>query len=111
MINPWEVLKPALREDEAIIREQVASGEAELSSWGNEFLTITRTEKTSRGTEMVLVAAAGKNAVKHCIEIEKAARRAGFDSIRYHTQHKGLNRLVKCLDFSLMEKVYQKDLK
>lgn len=110
MINPWDILVPALRDDAPAIKAEVNNGTAELMSWGDEFFTVTRSEKTSRGVEMVLIAAAGKNAVKWCTQIEQVAKNAGYNSIRYHTQHKGLNRLVKSLNFQLLEKVYQKDI-
>ena len=106
----WSILTPALREDAQAIKAEVDAGLAELMCWGGEFFTVTRSEETSRGLEMVLIAAAGKNAVKHCTNIEKAAKRAGYTSIRYHTQHVGLNRLVKSLEFTLLERVYQKNI-
>ncbi|PHR87956.1 MAG: hypothetical protein COA78_36795 [Blastopirellula sp.] len=109
-MNAWDVLTPALRGDAQSIKSDVDSGRAELMNWGGEFFTVTRSEETSRGTEMVLIAAAGKNAVKWCTEIEQVAKRAGYSSIRYHTQHAGLNRLVKSLNFQLLERVYQKDI-
>ena len=110
MTNPWDILDAALRDDAVVIKAEVTNGTAELMSWGNEFFTVTRSEETSRGLEMVLIAAAGKNAVKWCTQIEQVAKQAGYQSIRYHTQHKGLNRLVKSLNFQLLETVYQKDI-
>jgi len=43
--------------------------------------------------------------------IYKSAECQGFGSIRFHTQRKGLNRLVVDLGFTPYETVYKKELK
>lgn len=82
----WQLLAPTLEDDLRTIQSEVAQGVAHLIEWGDgEFFTVVRPESYATGNELVIVAAAGKNAPKHTAIIHELAKKQGFKSIRFHT--------------------------
>lgn len=106
-------LVQALRDDLPILREQVNSGMAQLwqiiTAKGESWL-ITRVEVIEDQKELVVCCYQGCDVNTVTPVIYQCAEEQGFDSIRYHTQRKGLNRLVKTLGFSEHEVIYRKQL-
>lgn len=117
--NTWsdqaaEGLSKTLRDDEDFLADQINTGIAQLweidTDRGKSWM-ITRVEQDSTQTELVICCFQGcdlKHVTKH---IYQCAEKQGFDSIRYHTQRAGLNRLVIDLGFAPYETVYRKVLK
>ena len=104
-------LGETLRDCEDLLRDQVNRGIAELWQVDDHSWMITRTEYfPNRKPELVVCCYKGEqlNAVTQLIMA--TAIKNGFGSIRYHTQRKGLNRLVQDLGFEFMESIYHKQL-
>ena len=104
-------LGETLSDCEDLLREQVERGIAELWRVDDHSWMITRTEHLpNRKPELVVCCYKGReiNAVTQVIM--EAAKQQGFGSIRYHTNRKGLNRLVQDLGFEYMETIYLKQL-
>jgi hypothetical protein len=81
----WRLLASALGDDLLAVQQEVASGRAVLTRWNNEFFVVLRDEKTDLGKELVIVAAAGKNSLKHLVDISQQAKAQNYQSIRLHT--------------------------
>ncbi|MDR8523843.1 hypothetical protein [Shewanella fidelis] len=67
------------------IISEVEQGAARLFCADRECYFVLRGETDFSGRELVIVAMAGKNAVKHTKEIHQRAKRAGYQTIRLHT--------------------------
>ncbi len=112
--NATAGLSHALRGDLPLLKQQVNSGIAQLweinSDQGKSWM-ISRAEKSGDQKELVICCYEGCDlkALSHLIY--NSAERQGFDSIRFHTQRKGLNRLIVDLGFTPYETVYKKQLK
>ena len=106
-------LQQCLRGDLPILREQVNHGIAQLwqviTDKGESWL-ITRVEMINDLKELVVCCYQGCDVNTVTPVIYRCAEQQGFDSIRYHTQRKGLNRLVKPLGFNEHEVIYRKQL-
>ncbi len=106
-------LVQALRDDLPILREQVTSGMAQLwqviTDKGESWL-ITRVEIIEDQKELVVCCYQGCDVNTVTPLIYQCAEQQGFDAIRYHTQRKGLNRLVADLGFTPYETIYRKQL-
>ena len=102
-----------LRDDRATLRDQVNQGIAQLwqvmTDQGESWL-ITRVELLDDYKELVVCCYQGCDVKTVTPVIYRCAEEQGFDSIRYHTQRKGLNRLVKPLGFTEHEVIYRKPL-
>lgn len=107
-------LAETLRNDEALFKAQVNQGIAQLweinTEQGKSWL-ITRVEQTPNHKELVVCCYKGCDLKQVTQVIYECAEKQGFDSIRYHTQRKGLNRLVVDLGFMPYETVYRKELR
>ena len=74
-------------------------------------MDVTRTECfPNRKPELVVCCYKGEQLNAVTKVIMETAIKNGFGSIRYHTQRKGLNRLVQDLGFEFMESIYHKPL-
>ncbi len=72
---------------------------------------ITRSEpRLNQAPVLVICCYQGKGLVEVGQHIVKAAQQQDFAGIRYHTQRKGLNRLLKPFGFEKLETVYYKPL-
>jgi len=106
-----EGLGETLRDCEDLLRDQVNRGIAELWQIEDRSWMITRTEVfLNRKPELVVCCYKGEQLNAVTQEIMVTAIKNGFGSIRYHTQRKGLNRLVQDLGFEFMESIYHKQL-
>ncbi|WP_351001089.1 hypothetical protein [Shewanella sp. TB7-MNA-CIBAN-0143] len=90
-----------------IIQSEVNQGAAQLIAWGdNEFFTVLREEIAASGKELVIVAAAGKNSIKHLDLIHKQAAAQGFASVRLHTMRPdSMLRMGKSLGYQKAETI------
>ena len=71
---------------------EIQSGSAQLWSVNQgQLIIITRVERS----ELVVVAAEGKNLVAACIYLLAAAKNQGLKTVRYHTIKPAFARLVK----------------
>ncbi|MBX2809957.1 MAG: hypothetical protein KTR20_15155 [Cellvibrionaceae bacterium] len=106
-------LGETLRDDITVLQDQVNSKVAQLWEMGSPHGTswmITRTEQLADKKELVICCYKGCDVNTVMQVVIDSAIEQGFDSIRYHTQRKGLNRLVSELNFKHLETVYQKQL-
>ncbi|QBF84730.1 hypothetical protein EXU30_00075 [Shewanella maritima] len=85
IVKAWTTLAPALGIDLHEISQEVTQGVSHLFCSDNEFYFVLRKECRATGPELVIVAAAGKNATKHVSEIHLKAKADGFKSVRLHT--------------------------
>jgi len=114
--KPWseeaaQGLGETLRDCGDLLREQVENGIAELWLIEDHSWMITRTEYfPSRKPELVVCCYKGQDLNTVTKVILDTAIKNGFGSIRYHTRHKGLNRLVQDLGFEFMETIYHKQI-
>ena len=97
-------LRDTLLDDAAAIVQMVERGVAEL--WrinGGESHLVTRIE----GGELVVMCYQGRDAVGIALVVERAARRRGIQSVRFHTNRPALQRLLSRFGFVEIERVYQ----
>ena len=100
-------LGETLRDDADLLKHQVNNSIAELWCINGESWMITRVEHLpGRKPELVVCCYKGKdlNTVGDLILAQAQIQR--FGSIRFHTQRKGLNRLLSKFDFQFLESVY-----
>ena len=107
-------LKLALAGDLHTIKNQVLANICELWRVGDNGYVITRFE-TDHKKELVLVAGEGfKAAGNGYIESVKAfcniAANAGAETVRIHTDKKGIGRMIKNIGFSEVETIYKLEL-
>jgi len=111
--NATAGLHHALRGDLVLLKEQVKQGIAQLweinSEIGKSWM-ISRVEEHNDQRELVICCYEGCDLKTVAPIIYKCAECQGFTSIRFHTQRKGLNRLVVDLGFTPYETVYKKQL-
>lgn len=107
-------LSHALRGDLPELKAQVTSGMAQLweinSDQGKSWM-ISRVEINNGLQELVICCYQGCDLKRVAPIIYESAERQGFASIRFHTQRKGLNRLIVDLGFTPYETVYKRKLK
>ena len=103
-------LDQTLRNDTEALKTQVNSGIAELWHIDGHSWMISRVEDYGDKKELVICCYQGKDLLTIGEEIIKAAKQQGLHSIRFHTQRKGLNRLLKPFGFRYLETVYHKVL-
>lgn len=117
--NATAGLSHSLRGDLKLLKAQVNSGIAQLwemySDNGKSWM-ISRVEVNNGQRELVICCYEGCDLKRIAPIIYASAERQGFDSIRFHTRRKGLNRLIVELGFTVDEKrpnetVYRKQLK
>ena len=104
-------LGETLRDDTELLKQQVNNGIAELWRIEQHSWMITRVDALpGRAPELVVCCYKGKhlNTVGELIVAQATQQR--FGSIRFHTNRKGLNRLLSQFDFDYLETVYQKTL-
>ncbi|MBX2809390.1 MAG: hypothetical protein KTR20_12245 [Cellvibrionaceae bacterium] len=111
--NATAGLSHALRDDLPALKQQVNSRVAQLweitSDHGRSWM-ISRVEVHNDQQELVICCYQGCD-LKHIAPIiYSSAEQQGFASIRFHTQRKGLNRLIVDLGFTPYETVYRKQL-
>lgn len=89
----WDEVRPhiggTLRDDETEIKRQVETGEAAAFQIGECYL-VGRGE----GSEFVAMCVEGKNVGPAMRELYAVLKKAGFSTVRLHTQAKGLERLL-----------------
>jgi len=104
----------SLRGDLDLLKAQVNQGFSQLweinTPKGKSWM-ITRVESLGDQRELVICCYEGCDLKTVAPIIYKSAECQGFNSIRFHTQRKGLNRLVVDLGFIPYETVYKKQLK
>ena len=103
-------LNQTLRDDTEALKQQVNSGIAELWRINGDSWMISRVEQYADKNELVVCCFQGKDLLTIGTEIIGAAKEQGLHSIRFHTQRKGLNRLLKPFGFRYLETVYHKVL-
>ena len=97
-----ERLRSTFGNDEAPIAADVKAGAAHCWEIGQAAM-ITRRE----GSELVVVCLAGRGLKGIAPAICEAAKRAGCESIRFHTQRPGLYRLLQHVGAELREYVFE----
>ena len=104
-------LSETLRDGGELLRQQVESGVAELWEIDSHSWMITRAEAwPDHKPELVICCYQGRDLTTIGKAIVASAKTQGFGSIRYHTRHKGLNRLLKPFEFEFLETIYQRVL-
>lgn len=101
-------LTPALGDYSADILGEIKRGESMIWEIGNT-LYVVRIERDSQGLEMVVVVAVGANIKETAKRLIEQAHNIGCYSVRFHTSHKGLARLI-ALPFEEVERVYRLDV-
>ena len=112
--NATAGLSHALRDDLPLLKAQVNQGIAqlwEITSHQGKSWMITRVENNNDQQELVICCYQGCDLKQVAPIIYESAERQGFASIRFHTQRKGLNRLIVDFGFMPYETVYRKQLK
>lgn len=97
----------AMGRDEPIIAEEIKQGISQL--WrvnGGESWLITREE----GTELVIVCLQGRNARPIIERVKAKAQAAGFETMRAHTQRRGLQRMFADQGVTVREIVLEMEL-
>lgn len=97
-----DLLRPTFGPDESLIEADVESGAAHCWQIGQAAM-ITRRE----GRELVVVCLAGKELRQIAPAICEAARRAGCETIRFHTKRPGMWRLLRHVGAELREYVFE----
>jgi hypothetical protein len=59
------------------------------------------------GSELVIVCAEGRNLLKAAPKITQAARKAGFSTMRFHTERPALARLLNNYGFYEAERIFR----
>ena len=104
-------LHETLRDCGELLRQQVESGVAELWEIDDHSWMITRVEHwPHQKPELVICCYQGRDLHTVGKAIVASAKAQGFGSIRYHTRHKGLNRLLKDFQFDYLETIYMRGL-
>ena len=104
-------LGETLGNDGDILENQVRTGIAELWCINGTSWMITRVETLpKRKPELVVCCFKGRDLKPISDAIVQAAKTQGLGSIRFHTQRKGLHRLLRHLNFEFVETVYSKTL-
>ena len=104
-------LDKTFRGAKELFRAQIKNKTAQLWQIEHDSWMITRVEKEgNEKPELVVCCFQGKNLRQVTQKIVSSAKAQGFGSIRYHTQHKGLNRLLKGYEFEPLETVYRRVL-
>lgn len=106
-------LTHALRDDLPLLKAQVNHRLAQLweinSNHGKSWM-ISRVEQHKGQQELVICCYQGCDLKRIAPIIDESAKQQGFNAIRFHTQRKGLNRLIVDLGFAPYETVYKKTL-
>ncbi|MBX2809760.1 MAG: hypothetical protein KTR20_14135 [Cellvibrionaceae bacterium] len=106
-------LNETLHDDLPLLKTQVNRGIAQLweieTDKGTSWM-ISRVEIINGKRELVICCYQGCDVKTVTRVIYRCAQVQGFDSIRYHTQRQGLNRLVVDLGFTPYETIYRKTL-
>ena len=101
------VIAPVLQGDRWLL-DAVVSGEAkayEVNNW--ESTWIVRAD----GSELVFCCVIGKNLAAALEAMHPIAKAQGFTTVRFHTQRKGLARLLKNWGPTFTEYVYKVSIK
>ncbi len=105
----WATLMPALGDDLRTIISEVHQGVAQLFCIDNELYAVLRVEPDIK--ELVIVAAAGKNCVKHTREIHNRAKQAGLKTVRLHTNRPdAMLRMGRDLGYQRAETILRAEL-
>lgn len=101
--------------DLPLIRGQVKAGEADLyrlESDQTDLLVVARGESTVTGKELVIVCVQGRGMKDAGPVLIEAAKREGFESIRYHCENPAVQRLYQRYGFAgyEAERVYKIEL-
>jgi len=90
------------------IQHEVESGISELWLIDNGSYLVTRLENNHDKTqELVFVAGAGKNSLEIILYFKNIAKKMGVQTMRLHSSHKGMARLIKPAGFAPVETVYK----
>lgn len=104
-------LSETLRDCKPLLIEQIESGTAQLWEIDGHSWMITRVEHwPNQPPELVICCYQGSDLNSVGEKIVASAKAQGFGSLRYHTRHKGLNRLLKAFEFEFLETVYLRKL-
>lgn len=88
------------------IAQEIALNISELWRIGQAYV-VTRIETYDGYKELVVVCMQGEDAKKASAQLVNIAKHSGMASIRFHTQHKGLERLLKSFAPVEVERVYK----
>lgn len=94
--------------DACYFREAIRSGECE--AWrinGGAAYMITRVETEAGKRVLVVCCFEGRDLKEAAIFIRNFGRENGFDHIRFHTEHKGLHRLISEVKPVYVETVFE----
>jgi hypothetical protein len=109
--QPWNetactALKPALYDDIDFVANEVKTGRSELFFIDECGWIVTRIE----GTDLVLVAASGKNGYAVLGALVELAKKNKLKNVWIHSRRYGMERYLKKTGFQLYEKVFIKRL-
>lgn len=101
--------------DLPLIRDQVKAGLAQLyrlQSQNTDLLVVARGETAVTGKELVIVCVQGKGMKDAGPALMEAAKRRGFETIRYHCENPAVQRLYQRYGFAGFEaeRVYKIEL-
>ncbi len=104
-----DLLRSALSGDFDSVCDEIDRDIAQLYRVENGSIAVVRVETNSAGTELVLVAYAGRGAAAAIADLQSVAKTKKINSIRIHTFHneKLANRYLGACGFSRLETVYR----
>lgn len=109
IIEAWTTLAPACGRDLRIIESEVRTGMAHLFCFDDEYFAVIRPECDIG--ELVIVAGAGKNCVKHTETIHRNAKLDGFKTVRLHTlKPDAMLRMGRALGYQRAETIIRAEL-
>ncbi len=112
--NATAGLSLTLRGDLHLLKHQVNNRIAQLweinTDKGKSWMVSRAEVLYNQSRELVICCYQGCDVKRVTQLVYDSAKQQGFDSIRYHTQRKGLNRLVVDLGFTPYETIYRKQL-
>jgi|GEM_PF-1204590 len=111
--NATAGLSHAVGDDLLLLKTQVNRGHArlwEINSDRGQSWMISRCERVNGERELVICCYQGCDLAAIAPMIDRSATQQGFNAIRFHTQRKGLNRLIHDVGFAVHETVYRKTL-
>lgn len=109
IIEAWTTLAPACGRDLRIIEREVRTGVAHLLCFDDEYFAVIRPECDIG--ELVIVAGAGKNCVKHTATIHQKAKLDGFITVRLHTlKPDAMLRMGRALGYQRAETIIRAEL-
>lgn len=101
-------LGESLRDDRDILKAEVDAGRADIFFVSPDTWMLTRLDPvTGKAPELVVCCFRGSRAKEITRLIVERAKARGLSGVRFHTNRKGIPRMVREFGFEFVEAVYQ----